>query len=440
MYEDISRNHADDEIVEYQPSDTKIEDLHYDCLEHILDELDFVDLIKFTSLCKYFRTIGNKKFLQSFGQKTICIQYTKYGARKLYSISKDKINVYDSDLCVLACKNIGKSITNICIDYKPSKQSGKWTGIIRALSGECFKHLERIQLIACPIFLMDEICQPMQMVTTVDIRFCNLSARILDVSKCFPSVIQLRLVQNKIFNPDALQKHFPVLIHLAFESGRCVSFFSMEHLKSMLRLNPQIEVFEIDIVPDLKYLYAICRHLPNIKTLLISTIENTFSTYYSDNIHFEHVKHCVLPINLATIEPDSTREIIPITFTHVEKLKLILNCNQLTDTITDFIIGNLSIVELELEAVCYGFDIKENMLVHIIKRLPALKHFIIDKRFINSPEMILRVLKSSSLNIFRIRSPDGSSMEVGEINGWKKIEMTDGGIAFERSTISNPDI
>lgn len=436
MYEDISRNRADDEIVEYQPPDTKIEDLHYDCLEYILDQLDFMELVKFSSLCKYLHEIANKKFLQSYGDKTICIQYSTYGAGKLYSIGKKEIKVYDFDLCVLACENIGKSIKNICIYYENANSRSKWVDIIKTLSRECIDHLERVQFIALPIFLMDKMFLPMQMVTTVDIRSCKISARILDFSKWFPSVKELRLVNNQIYNPDALQKHFPALIHLAFDQGFCVSMFTMEHLKSTLRLNPQIEIFEIDIVPDLNYLYEICRCLPNIKNLSISSITNTFSTYYGDNIHFEQVKRCVLPINFATIEPDSTRELIPITFTHVEKLKLILNCVQLTDTIVDFIIGNSSIIKLELKAVCYGFDIKKDMILNILKQLPALKHFIIDERFIqNSPEMISSILKSSSLNIFCVRSSEGCRMEIGEINGWKKNNMTGGDIVYERSTI-----
>lgn len=441
MYEeDISRNWQDGEYerqkAAHAKASLKIDDLNYDCLEYILDRLDLVELLKFSSTNKTLCAVGNTKFVQRYGKKIIRFQYSWDGAASpAYSIDTKYITLYDFHLCTSICKYFGESITRACISYTTfSGNMQNWIKVTRAVLQGCHKSLKMIEFISCPQSLMDEIRYPLHAVEVVELRLCSLSTRLSDLSRCFPNVTEFRLHQNKILEPNALVKQFRSLNKLAVTFGRCLSSFSSSHVEGMLRQNTQIEQLRIDIVHDLRYVQMIKDTLPNLQLLSISTIVVPFSYYTGDGIHFENVTACKIPVTFSIIAHDS---IVPITFQRLDKFKIILNCFKLTDSIIDAVIANKTIVKLEMAAVSYGFDVNKDEMSRIMSGLPLLKHLKIASKLIKHDGMLSHILESGTLNTCTLLSPGETDTTFNEFHGWKMVAKESGDIVYSRIDQNN---
>lgn len=433
--EDISRNHADDEPhTRLATSVTKIDDLHYDCMEGIFDQLDFLALTRLASANKRLNELGNIRFHQVIGTRTIRFRYKSIGSNEPYAINKDQLYLYDLELCMDACSTFGESIQRVCIDYTPfANDRSNWINLMKSVFRlECFEKITSVELFNCPIFLMNSIYKPMKSITTVHIGSCDINAGISDLTQLFPNVEKMVLIENRLATPTILQKHFSELKHLVVGFGLCSSTFRLSNLANMIRLNAQIEKLEVDAAHRLDFIKLVSECLLGLKYLSITTIDHPFTEYRGENVHFENVRECVLPIKFGLADEDFCQ--IPITFTNLEQLKLIISGLYVNDAIIDFIVSNTSLVRLELATITYGSGMDDEKLSRILLNLPLLEHLTVAQQFIKDKRMLLNVLESRTLKTFCVQSPKDAESKFGGIvvAGWNKMMKEDADVFFTR--------
>lgn len=440
--EDISRNYADDEphTRPQTNNDRQIDDLPYDCFENIFKKLDLRDLTQLSSANTRLHEIGNFEFHRMHGTKKVRIRYVSAESDKPYAIDGDQLSLYDFKLCVTVWPIFRASIKEVCIDYTPfANNRSNWIHVMRSIfslaNSKRSDKLTSVQLINCPVYLMNEIRRPMENITIVHMANCEINAGILNMAQLFPNVQQLRLIHNKFTTPTILQKHFPKMKQLVVEFGLCNSAFDLRHLSTMLQLNGQIEKLEIDLVLNLHFVKSVSEYLPGLKCLSIMSIDHLFTSYHGGDIHFENVCECELPIKFGCEMCQ-----IPITFKQLVKLKLLINGCPVSDAIIDFIVANPSIVVLELATISYGSAMEDEQMSKILNDMPLLEHFTVAQQFIRDEQMVLAILESKSLKTFCVRSSGNQEphIAVGPVHGWNQIGMERGDVRFNRIAEAAP--
>lgn len=149
----------------------KITDLNDSCLKRIFDLLEFNDFLNVASSNKTLNYAACLLFKQKYGSKQFTLNDSTENKRLLHAFSK--------------------AISSIKIQH-PNE---KFTALI---SKNSFQSLNKVEFCFLENDWLSGFPGPLPKVESVDVRFCNLSGKILLLSKIFPELRNLS-VKSMIF-------------------------------------------------------------------------------------------------------------------------------------------------------------------------------------------------------------------------------------------------
>lgn len=174
---------------------TKLIDLNYDCLEHILRGFSLADLIDIGGTCTHLQSEVHRYFRTKYRKHTVFIDCERYPS---YSISSqagtDKGNDIGSFMFVFGAVVSKLAIINMCpVNHVDAERMESDTVVQHLVDGYCRKNLREISFRYCGKLIMSH-AKPFEEVTKVSFDHCILGEKVADFAYLFPKLRKLDLI------------------------------------------------------------------------------------------------------------------------------------------------------------------------------------------------------------------------------------------------------
>lgn len=266
-------------------------ELNLDCINLILNELSFPELLMMNDVSRYFSILAGHAFQRNYADREIVISNTRdllFGwdepkfIRKLRkntldpiecSVELNRIEIKSTYLSLKTLKYFGNiiqrlylSLTNI--DTKHSKIIGKY------VNHYCTDTLMELCIDVQKGNFLRLIKKPFKNVHHVDFNFWPDSSEFvnntLTLNETFPSLRTLSLNHPRTdFNSEYFRCNFPHLEHLSLTYGY-IKYMNVDLIKNLLNLNPQIRSLELGYCPEhlLQHISVILPQLERLSTTI----------------------------------------------------------------------------------------------------------------------------------------------------------------------------
>lgn len=370
-------------------SKTKITDLNDDCLQHIFNNLNLVDLIKIVGMHGRFSFAASNSFYSKYKNKWI-----------------DNIDGVDHQQLL---RYFGNVVTNLKISGKKNDSIGiNFDYVIGYL-----RSAQKSEMI------------PFKKIKEIEFNGLFESTCVIDEYSC-AKVQNLHFV-NASMDPSIIERNFPSLITLTIRNyvWECVQpkfLFTNESLKSALSLNTQLlslslshDRFGIGIDITANILQFIARTCPFLQNLEIEFRGDKFYCFNSADevIIFEQLKECTLSVLNGGMLTK-----FPVEFRRIEMLNLEIKTTASKDII-HFILKNYSLRKLQIK---FGSSVEDYLIDYndmiMLTTLPNIKNIFIQLPIAisghNIIQFVLRCKSAQEVCLMFIRSGEMIMLQ----NGW----------------------
>lgn len=384
-------------------SPTKIEnvkqltDLNVDCLEHIFRMLNFEDLINVANTNnKLIITAAAMVYNLKYGNMTTEISIEAISVRCLTGVlNYDKIVCemeFDEHSTAIAfLNNFGDSIKSLQIYmnvpyYKQMEQ---------ALYENCAKTIIELNLVdyAFSSRVMESIKKPFAKIEKICIKGGSLTHHFTQFTHWFPNMRHLKLIQNLIFTPEAIEIHYPHLEHLSIHVDSWCGL-KRHNITTILHRNLQLRSFDVyltNLVGDDWYLSPdFIRAISN----LVNLEHFEWGVVAKKPIKYSHISmKYIRKLSLNILHEDQGINITPFEVVSLEELTMRTIC--LNEQWIDFIVKNKNLMKLNL----MPFDglATDTTLLQLVKALPYLQDVTIFSSLISGKGIAKVISTSASL-------------------------------------------
>ncbi|XP_031633574.1 uncharacterized protein LOC116347200 [Contarinia nasturtii] len=239
---------------------TKITEVNDDCLEHIFNKLELVDLLNVADTCKHFRQSVDWVFERKY--KSMKLYLTNINTKYTHEleIRVQSIWVFDILTALKLLRNFGHLL--ITLDISGFICGWMLQKIFHYINKYCVDTLTEIHFYCLQYFAMEV---PLPKVETVTFSYCTLSGHIIEFNKWFPQLRNLEFRGDHFAeNGDGkcIEKTLSNLDHLSLKFGPTA--FQASNIGEALRLNPQIRRLQ---VANNNLNISISKYLQNINDL-----------------------------------------------------------------------------------------------------------------------------------------------------------------------------
>lgn len=276
------------ETESYEVNITQTE-LNLDCINLILNELSFPELLMMNDVSRHFSILAGYAFKQNYADREIVISNTRdllFGwdepefIRKLRkndldpsecSVELNRIQIESTYLSLKTLKYFGGIVQKLYllltnVDTKHSKIIGQY------VNQYCTDTLMELSIDVQKGNFLRFIKKPFKNVHRVNFNFWPGSSEFanntLPLNETFPSLRTLFLNHPRTdFNSEYFRCNFPHLEHLSLTYG--YKYMNVDLIKNLLNLNPQIRSLELEFCPEY-LLQQISMILPQLERLSIS--------------------------------------------------------------------------------------------------------------------------------------------------------------------------
>lgn len=264
---------------------TKIEDVYYDCLEHVFNYLNLEDLMNLADAIKAIRRDAATFFANKHKGKCIKVEPNN---NKLIAVSVEdqSISIHKLTLASKIIRLFGKSITKIQITYNCILNGGVKCYFIRQsldilrkrlmlyINKYCSKTLKTLILVG-PIYLsIAEAKTAYENLEELSLIGGCIGFNASQFNEFFPNLRKMELFRCCFDDPHGFVATYQHLEHLRIYFLRFApSSFKMDNVKEILNLNPQLKTFGYFDDCKLTFLKYINQKLKQLKTLELNIDE-----------------------------------------------------------------------------------------------------------------------------------------------------------------------
>lgn len=377
-------------------SELKIDFLEQKVLVTIFKNLDFGDLLNVANATKKLRDAARKIYARNHIDKVVkfngdAVDQNMHGIQ----VTDTTIEVNKARSCLLMFRAFGAIIEKLILNFNgigPRRSQA----ISQTLNVCCAKTLVELEWNACPADAMNDSSERFKNLTNLRMTSGCLGTSMSRFNDIFPALIQLELIDIEVMDRKCIERSFPNVTHLKLSiEPRKKLNFQKTHVKTALRMNPQIRNFSLCSGCEPNLLAFINEQLPLLNTLEIQNPRNRFFDSEEDAICFKNVEQFTLDI----VDCKDSFTNIPFSFKRLRKFTLKANCRYNNEWI-DFIARNPKINELKLLPHNYFYVVKDRQIMQIA-RLPYLTDLILDWR-VDPLDMLFQFLAQCQ-NLQRMR-------------------------------------
>lgn len=272
-----------------------ITNIYYVCLERIFDFLDLKDLLNVADTCNRLQIAATAYFSDEYGNKRITLN--PYRSSNVIEVYEDEINV-SRKACLPLLRCFGAKIKDLVIEYAHSpvrQQSNKPEEYINRY---CADSLTSISFCRDLNFTNEIIKKPFKNVVDLCCVIVNLENKQANLVNWFPNMRSLYLMH--VSTP--IDVTFP---HLEHFSIRADADFPIEYIANFLRVNQQLQSFDIQTsqhIPLPKLLDVISEN-PLITKLCVSPyIVNPVNVEKAKLMEFAAKRQMMVELHFGTFE------------------------------------------------------------------------------------------------------------------------------------------
>lgn len=293
-----------------EPNAIQFADLNIDCMAHVFDHLDLIDLFNASDLLAETMKAAELVYSKRYSNYLLNIN----GIRKFTSIEFEDsiITVSSVSTCLKFLRAFGDSIKKLQLEYLTNEQlAGKWMGVKKLIHEKCAKRLIELKLKNCEDEMFAGVRNPLENVKSLRIT-CGHLGKCIALDKWFPAIEQLEL------------KHRNGCLQIKYcYSGLCYSamgvFRKKFDIETMIKSAPQLHTLRLWGRIDASLLQFISENLPNLKELRLNDFQMVTKqkAVKKDIITFKSVE--ILHIDFFILSPND----IPFEFERLKELRMV---------------------------------------------------------------------------------------------------------------------
>lgn len=237
--------------------ETKLTEMNLDCIEYILERLNFMDLLNVAQSNKILNLVSCTVFLRRYRRDNwLCLEGSEF-RRNLRLVvwqhgSRTKFIPRDTRTGLKILRHFGHLFSGIKINYR--NMSSKERQLIEYLLSENSWFSEtKIALVHCPEDALTWIERPLENVR--DVRITGQSnLNFYQLNEKFPNMQTLKLKWVEIPDGKCIERTFPTLNYLYVEVRDRTMHFTEDNVMEAVLLNPQLKQIRVKLHlhPELK--------------------------------------------------------------------------------------------------------------------------------------------------------------------------------------------
>lgn len=249
--------------------ETKLTEMNLDCIEYILERLNFMDLLNVAQSNKKLNLVSCTVFLRRYRRDNwLCLEGSEF-RRNLRLVvwqhgSRTKFIPRDTNTGLKILRHFGHLFSGIKINYRNmSSKERQWIEyLLSENSGFCDM---KIALVHCPEDALTWIQKPLENIR--DVRITGQSNLNFDqLNEKFPNMQTLKLKWVEIVDGKCIERAFLSLNYLYVEVRDRTMHFTENNVLNAVLLNPQLKQIRVKLHP----------HPQLNPTALIDHLENNF--------------------------------------------------------------------------------------------------------------------------------------------------------------------
>lgn len=423
---------------------TKIIDMNVDCLERMLQYLEFTDLLNAADSNKQLNKAANFIFSRKHGKKKFIFGDTRLSKNPLIQTGKYFIDVNDlrTGLKILRC--FGVLISEIVLYRFQDDISEFDAHIIAYINENCAESVTSIGMRNCSGAGLKHFKKSYAKVEHVYLQNC--SAEKEWIKRAFPKLRELKICPSMcstlLYN-ECTTNHFPNLQYLEISSSTTrENIICRKNVMETLRLNPQLKTLRVKQLStplDLTFFQESSKFLQNLEKLELTFSFHFFHNFNGKMVHLKNVKQLeIYGFDIPEVHP-----IIPFEFDKLESLSL-SSYGPLDERFYKFIEKHASIKELkitnrfpneevlnrwrgiakvlpllqsEMDFSWIQFTVDEAIdFIQMFKSLKSFRFALNQQSDYNSLQMRLGVGWLSSINEYNIVQLERSIVKIGQFS------------------------
>ncbi|XP_055296439.1 uncharacterized protein LOC129565504 [Sitodiplosis mosellana] len=326
----------------------KIIEMNVDCLEKVLECLNFIDLLNAADSNKQLNHAATLIFNRKYGKKKFIFGETRLSPKPLLQSGKYFIDINDLRTGLKCLRCFGAQISEMVLYRFQEDVSEFDLHIIAYINEYCAEAITRIGVRNCSEDGLKYFTTPFTKVEDVYLQSC--SAEKEWIKRVFPKVRELKLCPSMcstlLYN-GCTASHFPRLEHLEISSSTTrENIACRKNVMATLRLNPQLKTLRVRqlCTPiDLTFFQESSGFLQNLENLELTFSFHFFHNFNGAMVHLKSVKHLeIYGFDIPEVHP-----IIPFSFDKLESLSL-SSYGPLDERFYEFIEKHPSIKELKI--------------------------------------------------------------------------------------------
>lgn len=342
------------------PDHLTITDLPVECLAHVFNHLDFVDLIHVADVSENTAEAAGLVYSRKYSNHVI--KMAGLETPKMVEFAELAITISAPSVCLKLLSIFGDSIKNLRLEYlNDDALSHEWSELPRLIHKICVDNLIELKLINCDEKLFAGIEKVFTKLRRLRIS-CSRLGNCMDLGKWFPNLKQLELLHND--GCEQIVSHFPHLSYLAMDTkNACLSTSTIE---AMIKSAPQLETLALSGGMTEQLLRFINEHSPNLKRLFLWDFHLDNQT--NEIIAFKTIGTLSISTGFLGILPSD----VPFEFEKLTELRL--NADTLNDEWIDFAMEQHDLVKLQLNSFLEP-DITDIQMAELANALTKLSEF-----------------------------------------------------------------
>lgn len=390
-----------------------ITDVNIDCLEHILQYLEFEDLVNAADADVQLNRAADLIFARRYRRKEVIFGYNTAGnMNRISAINKvkieaDSIEIIDMTIGLRLLRCFGFMITKLKLGYQ-NDHCDFDEKIIAGISEHCIESLIKITIFGSPRGGFKEFNKPFTNVQEIFFENYDKGSPWWSFERdflirIFPKLRKLKLSLYDgclpLIHNGCCAQHFPHLLHLEIISvSKCFESCRANIIECLL-LNPQLKSFSAQMcfssnIVDAEVLQRTSQSLQNLEEFTLYSIHDLDRTFLAnfngEAIHFKNVKSFEIEME----EPE-----IPFSFDRLQTLILPYSGYPFKENVFNFIKKYSNIKKLEGNRLKYV----ENCQQKLDKLLPLLEDICFEYSDLSADEATRIIAMFNSLKYFRFR-------------------------------------
>lgn len=239
--------------IKHKKRKPRITDMNADCIEHVLELLDFEDLLRVAESNKVLNSVAGRVLQHRFPSHrlTLVLDGFPFGSRhsnKDYRIDDGTIYALNFEASLKLLKHFGRFFSQIALHYKHMSSKERRT-IEYNLSKYCSDQsasLTELILEDGPASALNSIKKPLKSVQSVTITGeSDLDFKMLN--KTLPNMNHLKLKWIQVPDGGCIKRTFPSLKYLEMEVYDRINTFSTRNVLHVMDMNPQLDRIAVEI-------------------------------------------------------------------------------------------------------------------------------------------------------------------------------------------------